>query len=142
MKKSKDGYQYECRQCASDRHKNIYNSLTPEEKKVRQAKQRKHARQNPEGYYWSRIKYMYQLTQDQFNELLEAQDGTCAICKSGDPQGNGKWSIDHDHSCCSGARSCGKCVRGLLCNGCNHGLGNFLDSVDSLHNAIEYLGGA
>jgi hypothetical protein len=31
--------------------------------------------------------------------------------------------IDHDHACCSGRRSCGKCVRGALCNRHNLYLG-------------------
>jgi hypothetical protein len=32
-------------------------------------------------------------------------------------------------------------VRGLLCQQCNKGLGNFGDQVDCLQRAIEYLQG-
>lgn len=31
--------------------------------------------------------------------------------------------IDHDHTCCPGSRSCGNCVRGILCEGCNLQIG-------------------
>ena len=62
----------------------------------------------------------------------------CAICA--EPESKGKsLSIDHDHSCCSGSFSCGKCIRGLVCSNCNHGLGFLNDSIDRMHSAIRYL---
>lgn len=141
MTKSKDGRQYECRQCASDRHRLLYANLSDDEKKARKQRQRDHERANPEQGYWRRIKSFYGLTRESFEELLASQNGRCAICKTEDPQAHGRWCVDHDHACCPGNRSCGQCVRGLLCNGCNHGLGNFRDSVQSLRDAILYLEG-
>lgn len=47
--------------------------------------------------------------------------------------------IDHDHSCCPGKGSCGKCVRGILCRNCNVGLGFLKDSIPRLEDAISYL---
>lgn len=32
--------------------------------------------------------------------------------------------IDHDHRCCPGDVSCGKCVRGIVCSRCNTGIGH------------------
>jgi hypothetical protein len=70
--------------------------------------------------------------------MLERQGGVCAIC--GLPCKSGKrLSIDHDHSCCPGKGSCGKCVRGLLCMNCNNGLGHFKDDPELLGTAIAYL---
>jgi 16S rRNA C967 or C1407 C5-methylase (RsmB/RsmF family) len=50
--------------------------------------------------------------------------------------------IDHDHGCCSGTGSCGRCVRGLLCNRCNLMLGFANDQPEILRAALEYLAGA
>lgn len=47
--------------------------------------------------------------------------------------------IDHDHSCCPKGSYCKDCVRGVLCNGCNSGLGMFLDNPDSLTAAVVYV---
>jgi hypothetical protein len=33
--------------------------------------------------------------------------------------------IDHDHACCPGKRSCGRCLRGLLHRTCNVAVGYF-----------------
>jgi hypothetical protein len=53
--------------------------------------------------------------------------------------GNGGFHVDHDHACCPGTRSCGKCIRGMLCNRCNTGLGMFLDDPNRLRHAASYL---
>jgi hypothetical protein len=50
-----------------------------------------------------------------------------------------RFTIDHDHSCCDSVKTCGRCVRGILCVNCNAGLGNFDDNADLLVLAIEYL---
>lgn len=66
----------------------------------------------------------YGLTPETFDALLEAQGRRCAICRADDPGGVGTWHIDHDHECCpERRRSCGGCVRGLLCMQCNHRVG-------------------
>lgn len=82
------------------------------------------------------------LTAEGYAELLLRQGGGCAICKSTTPAGRGRFHVDHDHACCPGPGSCGKCVRGLLCHHCNLGLGNFKDDPLRLKLAASYLGHA
>jgi recombination endonuclease VII len=74
---------------------------------------------------WNR-KYrlsQYGLSPERFAELLEAQGYACAM--GGEPFEDGApVCIDHDHGCCPDEkRSCGRCVRGLLCVSCNTALG-------------------
>lgn len=66
----------------------------------------------------------YGLTQKKFDQLLEAQGHACGMCHQ--PFADGQLiHVDHDHSCCpDDCRSCGKCVRGLLCHACNVALGH------------------
>ena len=69
------------------------------------------------------------------------KDG-CEICGSKTQEtesGKVLWRIDHDHSCCPGKRTCGKCVRGVLCHQCNVGIGLLGDSPARLGQAITYL---
>lgn len=47
--------------------------------------------------------------------------------------------IDHDHSCCSGQTVCGNCVRGLLCRGCNQGLGQLQENPRVIRGLLAYL---
>lgn len=85
--------------------------------------------------------WKFGLTPEAFNAMLAAQDGRCAICGTDDPKGNrvSTWAVDHDRSCCPAHQSCGKCVRGLLCNRCNRVLGMFGDDPVVAEAAAAYL---
>lgn len=86
--------------------------------------------------------YMFGLTPETFNELLASQGGRCAICGTDDPKRGNRvstWTVDHDHNCCPGKKSCGRCVRGLLCSPCNRGLGLLDDDPVVVEAAAAYL---
>ena len=104
------------------------------------AKQKARRSKNKEGYFLAGQKQKrtrnHKLTNEEFNLMLENQNGKCAICKN---KFTSTPVIDHDHSCCLGRYSCGKCTRGLLCGNCNRGLGQFKDNLDTMENAIKYL---
>lgn len=118
MKGRPDNLQTRCRECKS---RNYYAN----KEKVRD----------------SMREQRFGLTRAEFDAMLEAQGGACAICKSDTPGPNTHWHVDHDHDCCpSSNKTCGKCVRGLLCRWCNHMLGSGRDNPDILRAGIDYLG--
>ena len=78
----------------------------------------------------SNLRGKYNLSYTEWEAMVEAQDNKCAICKGYEVDGK-RLSIDHDHKT-------GK-NRGLLCTGCNGGLGLFKDNIVALACAIEYL---
>ena len=78
-----------------------------------------------------KLKKKFGITIDDYNKMLESQNGVCAICLSNKSGGTGVFHVDHDHIT-------GK-IRGLLCQRCNTGLGLLYDSEDILLKAITYL---
>lgn len=85
----------------------------------------------------ARVLKTYNITEQQYQELLASQGGVCYICRR--KAGVRRHSVDHDHACCNGPVSCGRCVRGLLCNPCNKYLGHLRDSVDAAARVADYL---
>lgn len=79
------------------------------------------------------IKNAYGLTWEQYGQMKAAG---CSICGTTDAT---TWEVDHDHRCCNGRTTCGKCIRGLLCHDCNQMLGKARDSSALLQKAITYL---
>jgi len=67
------------------------------------------------------LKTKYGLTVAAWQDKLSAQGGACALCGTTEPGGKG-WAVDHNHHCCPGQNTCGQCVRGILCQKCNHRL--------------------
>ncbi len=85
-----------------------------------------------ERFHKSSIKRLYNLSIEDYEEILSKQDYKCAICES--KISNSRTSrlfVDHCHNT--------KIVRGLLCSACNHGLGLFKDSPKLLSKAMSYL---
>jgi hypothetical protein len=86
--------------------------------------------------------WKFGLTPEAFDALLAAQGGRCAICGTDDPKRGNRvstWTVDHDHGCCPGKKSCGRCVRGLLCSPCNRGIGILGDDPIVAEAAAAYL---
>jgi hypothetical protein len=82
------------------------------------------------------------ITEEEFNALLEKQEYACAICHQ--PFEGRRICADHDHNCCEQqdnrtAKTCGKCIRGLLCVKCNTWLG-WMEKHEAM--ARKYLGQA
>ncbi|WP_223833093.1 endonuclease VII domain-containing protein [Streptomyces venezuelae] len=80
----------------------------------------------------------YGLAPGDYDKLLRFQGGRCAICTRG--KGISKrLAVDHDHACCPGPTSCGKCVRGLVCGRCNSVLAHARDAIEFFDRATAYL---
>lgn len=86
--------------------------------------------------YYERLKKAYGLDIRQYLELLQRQDSKCAICKQ---HFEDQPCVDHDHDCCPGVKTCGNCIRGLLCRTCNSGIGLLGDNAVGVRQALIYL---
>jgi hypothetical protein len=74
----------------------------------------------------SHLRNSYGMTNAEFQAMVEAQGGLCAICVE-----RPAVHVDHDHE--TGQ------VRGVLCFPCNAALGQFRDRIDLLARAASYL---
>jgi predicted RNA-binding Zn-ribbon protein involved in translation (DUF1610 family) len=77
------------------------------------------------------MRKQYGISTHQFAELLEFQGGGCAICAKPIENIRRKMNIDHDHETNK--------VRGILCTGCNTGIGHLGDNIEGLQRALYYL---
>lgn len=113
----KDGRQPYCRRC---------------DNKASSARYEKNKEQAKRDMWRYDLKRLYNMTPDQYNSMLEQQNYCCALCGNTEPgYGSTRFSVDHNHKT-------GK-VRGLLCKGCNLGLGKFKDDSLLLRLAVVYL---
>jgi Recombination endonuclease VII len=94
------------------------------------ARTRKYNAAHRESVHAYRIKRMYGITKIQYEAMLKAQRGVCAICKGINKNRNHLY-VDHDHI--------DNRVRGLLCKDCNHALGLLQDSPERARLFIAYM---
>ena len=80
----------------------------------------------------------YTMTQTEYDQKLKDQNNRCLICQKPESE-LGTLAQDHDHNCCPGPKSCGRCLRDLLCGFCNRALGAFEDDIERIIRAAEYI---
>ena len=84
------------------------------------------------------LRTQYKLSVDSYYEQLAFQEHKCKICKK-EFSKTIRPVVDHDHKCCpTKAKSCGNCLRGIICHKCNSILGYSFESEDILLEAIKY----
>jgi hypothetical protein len=85
---------------------------------------------NPDKRKNSRLRYSFGISLEEYNDMLKAQGGVCAICSKLCKSGR-YLAVDHDHVT-------GK-VRALLCSNCNILVGHLQDSQDLVYRLLDYL---
>lgn len=135
-----------CRSCRNDR-RNANRNLTIEHANqkswrknnpliIRANKRRHYYRHKEKLLKLSRnnsLKRLYNITQEEYERLLQSQGGVCKICKTHPSKLKLKLCVDHCHGT-------GR-VRGLLCHNCNRAIGLLRDDLDTVLSATLYLAG-
>ena len=117
-KNRKDGRNPRCKSCQYSYNKNRYE-------------------QDPELFKLKRILSRYQLTKEQYYEAIK---NGCEVCGSMQDL-----HVDHDHSCCpypedkKDIKTCGKCIRGILCRACNTAEGMLNSNIELAKSLVRYM---
>ena len=142
-KRQKDGLRSECKLCAA-----LYDSTRDPKliklrchnwyvnnKTINKDRCYQWNHDNPKKRKSHVLKHTYNITIEEYDNLLKSQNNLCAICGQSETRKLKnkicQLSIDHDHKT-------GR-TRGLLCNRCNQFLGYIDDDIGKLLNAIKYL---
>lgn len=123
--KRKTGYRSTCKAC----DKLVRDKRTKENPE----KYRKDNRERTKLY---NLKNVYNITLEDYNRMLQEQNGVCKVCGKieviANQFGPRSLCVDHDHD--TGQ------IRGLLCNRCNRVLGMVKDDKELLQKLSLYLG--
>ena len=138
----RDGHRNDCKQCNLDEKRQRYLAdpalAKARVKRWQQANPerlnayRRTRRREPEVKRRERAGHLmrkFGMTLEQYDAMLEAQGGGCAICSRAPKEI--ALHVDHDHST-------GR-VRSLLCFRCNNALADFQEDAALLDKAISYL---
>lgn len=122
LKATPDGKSYRCKICDKE------TTMDSRKKRyLRSRVQQRHAQR----------KCKYGITEEDFNALLESQEGKCPCCgkvlseEFGRHHLPNKLVVDHCHK--------DSYVRGLLCTMCNKGIGLLGDNSEAVFKAYLYL---
>ena len=116
-----------------DNNKNKRAAISKRYDDSHREQSRQYYNNNKDELRCKRLQRVYGISLDDYNILLDRQDGKCAICGVLECNTGRNFAVDHCHSTNK--------IRGLLCSKCNRGIGMFDDSIEHLQHAIAYLTG-
>ena len=126
-----------CKSCDQSFRKERKSTFSLKWKEAEKRRKLKWGRDYPEKCRNSRLKSVFGITSEEYNDLSEKQNHNCAICNEKETKVSKisgelkRLAVDHCHTTNK--------IRGLLCFHCNSSLGKFKDSIENLERAIEYL---
>lgn len=139
---SNDGRAYTCKSCLKNMRDTRNLDLSECEKRRRENRLFRDQQRvsNPEARRIEAYKARYGLSIEDYNAMLAAQEGRCAVCRLAGltekpdlcaAEGKKGLCVDHDHTT--------NRVRGLLCWRHNFAIGHCHDSIIELQAVIDYL---
>lgn len=144
------GFESRCKDCRQEERRSRWAENKGGHRDKHEARMQEPVRrsQTLEYLFEYRLRTSFNITPDQYEWLLTQQNGVCALCfeperkihhksKTGEIS---RLAVDHDHRCCSeSAKSCGKCIRGLLCNSCNTVMGKIEEKPALAKRFADYV---
>jgi len=133
-KATRDGLHSWCKVCKDTRQRKWFQKNIEKQRERLRPYHRRWRKEHKEKVRNWKLKYLFGIALEDYNQMLEEQNGVCAICGKPERKKGCSLSVDHNHR--TGQ------VRGLLCGDCNRGLG--LLNTDSfgvlnLEMAIKYV---
>ena len=133
--KYKNGDKNDCRFDNLTTFKKLDGEWEHKDAEGRNAYLKEYRRSDPVAEKERYLLFRFNLSMQDYNQMLEAQGGLCAICKHTEThKRNGRvkaLAVDHHHGT-------GK-VRALLCSDCNTGIGKLKDRPEILEAAAAYI---
>jgi hypothetical protein len=116
---------------ARNRTRRAENNAANERLRIRCATDEEFHQRKPvtgRAHSWRKL---YGIFPQDVAAMLARQNGVCGICKNKRKKKVRRLSVDHCHETHG--------VRGLLCDGCNLGLGKFEDNPEFLRAAADWI---
>lgn len=133
-KRIQNGYSNQCKDCANKYRYNYSKtdkSIKQRREYFQKNKEKLKNKKDPLKEKLWMLKHRYNLTKEQYINLLETQNFSCAICFTEENKLPKKLFIDHCHKT-------GK-IRGLLCHNCNSSLGLLKENIVIINSLLNYI---
>lgn len=129
--KSKDGFYIFCKACKNERARAQRSSQPSSQKEYRSAYLK--PKYSKESSRERHLRIYYNLSLEQYQALLDKQEGCCAICKKPAEHFKHALAVEHDHH--TGE------IRGLACGSCNRRIIGRHRDPQIFYNAAKFLEG-